>query len=52
MNRKQIQELRANRPNQDEAERPALPPGHPIAWLVLTENTILEGTAYPLPVFA
>lgn len=52
MNRTQIRELREYKPNQDESERPALPPGHPTAWLVLTENTILEGTAYPLPVFA
>jgi hypothetical protein len=33
-------------------DRPPLPPGHPIAWAVLTEHTSLAGCAYPYPVFA
>lgn len=32
-------------------ERPPLPAGHPVAWGVLTEHTVLEGTPYPFPVF-
>lgn len=32
-----------------DPERPPLPPGHPIAWSVLTEGTLLAGTAYPWP---
>ena len=36
---------------QDDAERPAMPAGHPVAWQVLTESTLLEGAPYPLPVF-
>lgn len=35
----------------DAGDRPPLPSGHPTAWAVLTEGTILQGTAYPLPVF-
>ncbi len=34
-----------------ERDRPPLPSGHPTAWAVLNEGTILQGTAYPLPVF-
>ncbi len=33
-------------------DRPPLPPGHPVAWAVLTEHTALAGCAYPYPVFA
>ncbi len=33
-------------------DRPPLPPGHPIAWAVLTEQTSLAGCPYPYPVFA
>lgn len=32
-------------------DRPALAPGHPVSWGLLTEGTILEGAAYPHPVF-
>ena len=52
MNCTQRRESRESKPSQEETERPPLPPGHPIAWLVLTEKTILEGADYPLPVFA
>ena len=33
-------------------ERPPLPPGHPVCWSLLTAGTVLEGEAYPYPVFA
>ena len=36
---------------QDDADRPAMPAGHPVAWQVLTESTLLAGVPYPLPVF-
>ena len=29
--------------------REPLPAGHPLAWQVLTEGTLLAGTAYPYP---
>jgi hypothetical protein len=48
---KQDQEAGEVKSSFEEAERPAMPPGHPVAWQVLTEGTLLEGTAYPLPVF-
>ncbi len=31
-----------------EADRDPLPAGDPLAWAVLTDGTLLEGTAYPL----
>lgn len=34
---------------EQDADRPPLPPGHPIAWTVLTEGTGLAGAAYPDP---
>lgn len=39
------------RPVPEDPNRPPLPPGHPVAWSVITAGTLLEGTAYPLPVF-
>jgi hypothetical protein len=33
----------------DDPDRPPLPPGHPLAWGILTAGTLLEGTAYPAP---
>lgn len=30
----------------DEPNRESLPAGHPIAWQVLTEGTLLDGTLY------
>jgi hypothetical protein len=33
------------------ADRPALPPGHPIMWNLLTDGTVLAGQPYPFPVF-
>lgn len=32
-------------------DRPALPPGHPNSWGLLTAGTVLDGAAYPFPVF-
>ena len=37
---------------QDDLARDPLPAGHPRSWGVLTAGTVLEGTPYPLPVFA
>ena len=37
------------RPSQDD--RPALPAGHPDTWGTLTDGTMLEGSAYPIPPF-
>ncbi len=34
---------------QTQADRLPLPAGHPIAWAVLTEGTLLAGTTYPFP---
>ena len=31
------------------SDRLPLPAGHPTAWAVLTEGTLLAGTAYPFP---
>lgn len=39
-------------PTPPRTDRPPLPPGHPIAWAVLTEHTSLAGSTYPYPVFA
>lgn len=33
------------------ADRPALPPGHPMMWGLLTDGTVLAGQPYPFPVF-
>jgi hypothetical protein len=33
----------------DDPDRAALPPGHPLAWAILTHGTLLQGTAYPAP---
>ncbi len=38
-------------PPEDPARDP-LPAGHPRSWNALTAGTVLEGTAYPLPVFS
>jgi hypothetical protein len=32
-------------------DRPARPAGHPQTWGMLTAGTVLEGEAYPYPVF-
>ena len=33
------------------ADRPPLPPGHPISWGSITCGTLLDRAAYPYPVF-
>jgi hypothetical protein len=38
-------------PPRDDPDRPPLPPGHPRSWQPLIAGTVLEGSAYPLPVF-
>jgi hypothetical protein len=35
----------------DHRDRPTLPPGHPESWGLITAGTVLEGDAYPYPVF-
>lgn len=32
-------------------ERPTLPAGHKVTWGLLTDNTALDGSPYPFPVF-
>lgn len=32
-------------------DRPALPAGHPVTWGAITRGTVLDGAAYPYPVF-
>ncbi len=32
-------------------DRPPRPPGHPDSWGLITAGTVLEGCAYPFPVF-
>jgi hypothetical protein len=32
-------------------DRPPRPPGHPDSWGLITAGTVLEGSAYPFPVF-
>ncbi len=32
-------------------DRPPRPPGHPDSWGAITAGTVLEGAAYPFPVF-
>ncbi len=39
------------RPMAEDADRPARPPGHPLTWGAITEGTVLDGCAYPFPVF-
>ncbi len=39
------------RPAIERVDRPALPPGHPLSWQAITNNSALEGTPYPFPVF-
>jgi hypothetical protein len=49
--KERVEQTAAVTEDQEEAERPPLPPGHPIAWGLLTRGTILEGLPYPLPGF-
>jgi hypothetical protein len=35
----------------EAADRPARPPGHPVTWGLITTGTVLDGAAYPYPVF-
>ena len=37
-------------PPPEDPERPALPPGHPETWDVITRGMSLEGIPYPMPV--
>ena len=37
---------------EDEAERDALPAGHPVTWGAITAPTCMAGAAYPFPVFS
>ncbi len=39
------------RPIPEDPARDPLPAGHPRSWGVLTAGTVLEGSAYPYPVF-
>ena len=39
------------RPVQERFDRPPLPPGHPLSWQAITNNSPLEGEPYPFPVF-
>ncbi len=39
------------RPMLEDPERPPRCPGHPECWELLTQGTVLEGCAYPYPVF-
>ncbi len=48
---RQTRETNEIKAAHEEAERPALQAGHPVTWQILTQGTLLEGTAYPLPVF-
>lgn len=36
----------------EDMSRPPLPAGHPRTWGLLTDGTVLDGAAYPYPVFA
>lgn len=38
-------------PPPDDPCREPLPAGHPRSWGAITAGTLLEGEAYPLPVF-
>lgn len=37
------------RPGQND--RPTMPAGHPVTWQAITAGTLLDGAAYPFPVF-
>ncbi len=39
------------KPSVERTDRPALPPGHPLTWCAITDNSPLQGNAYPYPVF-
>lgn len=34
---------------EDDANRPALPAGHPVSWGLLTDGTLLDGVEYVPP---
>jgi len=36
---------------EEARDRPPRQAGHPATWLLLTSGTVLEGEAYPYPVF-
>ena len=36
---------------EEARDRPARQAGHPLTWSLLTAGTVLEGEAYPYPVF-
>jgi hypothetical protein len=38
-------------PAPEDPRREPLPAGHPRSWGAITDGTLLEGAAYPLPVF-
>ncbi len=44
---------RAPRPRVvvEDRDRPPRPPGHPDSWALITAGTLLDGQAYPYPVF-
>jgi hypothetical protein len=35
----------------EAADRPARQAGHPATWRLITDGTVLDGEAYPYPVF-
>ena len=37
----------AQPPREEDQARPPLPPGHPRAWRLLTEGTLLAGSPWP-----
>ncbi len=39
------------RPELPRNDRPALPPGHPLTWKAITDNSPLQDAPYPVPVF-
>ena len=39
-------------PASEDPERETLPAGHSVTWGSITAGTVLEGLAYPYPVFA
>lgn len=39
-------------PAPEDPERETLPAGHAVTWGSITAGTVLEGVAYPYPVFA
>jgi hypothetical protein len=36
---------------EEARDRPARQAGHPLTWNLITTGTVLEGEAYPYPVF-